>query len=74
MLRPGARPVHFIKSLIAAECARADIRDARRVWTAYIVIIVMSELQQHNVVLLPHCSGDVLDCDAADCALPDDHQ
>jgi len=33
MLRPGARPVHAIKSLIAAECARAEIHEALRVWT-----------------------------------------
>ena len=34
MLRRGARPVHAIKSLMAAECARADIRDERHVWRA----------------------------------------
>ena len=33
MLRPGARPVHAIKAQMAAECARADVRDERRVWT-----------------------------------------
>ena len=33
MLRRGARPVHAIKAQMAAECARADIREERRVWT-----------------------------------------
>ena len=35
MLRRGARPVHAIKALMAAECARADVREERRVWHAH---------------------------------------
>jgi hypothetical protein len=35
MLRRGARPAHAIKSQMAAECARADVRKERRVWHAH---------------------------------------
>ena len=33
MLRRGARPAHAIKAQMAAECARAYVREERRVWT-----------------------------------------